>query len=204
MGNTPNHLASSFTRKIIHIFTLCIMESPRPGAHMLVQALLEAILYISIVTPYFIYAWAYRRPWQFLHYFKPERFEQIGIVFKVISNTLEGYFAITGGVNWSGLPIGVVLFVVGQVLNSAVYKRLGAARTYYGFEFGLLEPEIMTGFPFYLYHAQYKGSLLSALGMLFGFNPSPILTIATACWVLSYLFIIQVEDGPPGPHKLKD
>lgn len=166
--------------------------------------ILEAVLCVSILLPPSIYAWAYLRPWQFLKYFAAVRFEQIGIVLKLISNPLEGYFALRSGLDMRMLPLGIALFVLGQILNSAVYRRLGGPRTYYGYEFGILPAEQINGFPFYLFHAQYKGSLLSAIGIFIAFAPSPALTIATICWVIGYIFIIQIEDGPPGPHTLKD
>jgi methylene-fatty-acyl-phospholipid synthase len=60
--------------------------------------------------------------------------------------------------------VGVLLIVVGQSLNFAVFRRLGRVGVFYGNRFG--RPTVWhTGFPFsVLRHPQYVGAALSVWG----------------------------------------
>lgn len=163
-----------------------------------VENILEAVLYPSIFLPYIMYAWAYKWPHSYLKVFSQKAFEVIGIAFKWVSNIIEAYFCLTRGFHTLGACIGIPLFVVGQILNAAVYKRLGKVRTYYGYEFGLVPMQILRGFPFQFYHAQYKGSMLSGFSLFLTFKESRPLIISTMLWLVCYMFIINVENGPCG------
>jgi len=56
---------------------------------------------------------------------------------------------------------GVGLLVYGQVLNGAVFHKLGEAGVYYGVRFGHHIPWV-EGFPFnHMSHAQYVGSVMT-------------------------------------------
>jgi len=91
----------------------------------------------------------------------------LGEVFKPIEFIFLGYFCIKSGVSWNCLPYGIPLIILGQILNSAFYKRLGPERVYYGTELGVTEPKILTGFPLDIGHSQYKGCILTLLGLFF-------------------------------------
>lgn len=163
-----------------------------------IENILEAILYPAIFVPYIIYAWAYKWPGNYLKVFSVKSFEVIGIAFKWVSNVIEAYFCLTRGFNLLGACIGIPIFVVGQILNAAVYKRLGKLGTYYGYEFGQIGRRVLTGFPFNYYHAQYKGSMLSGFSLFLTFNESRAVTVSTLLWLVCYMFIINVENGPCG------
>jgi len=64
----------------------------------------------------------------------------------------------------AALALGVALFLGGQVLNFAVFARLGKVGVFYGNRFGHDVPWIH-GFPFSLVpHPQYVGTLISIWG----------------------------------------
>jgi hypothetical protein len=161
----------------------------------------QVSFYGSIVLPYLLYSMAYRFPRHYVKLLPPQSLEVIGVIFKIISNSLQAWVCIRAGVNWVGAAIGFPLLAVGQWLNSLVYKKLGRTRVYYGYEFGLVPSDIQTCFPFSVHHAQYKGCVLSALGCLLAYNESLELTLATIGWVISFFFILAIEDGPPGSMK---
>jgi protein-S-isoprenylcysteine O-methyltransferase Ste14 len=164
-----------------------------------VQALVP--FYGSILLPYLLYTFAYRFPRHYTKILPPRSVEMIGVIFKVISNCMQAWVCIQAGVNWGGAAIGFPLLIVGQWLNSLVYKKLGNTRVYYGYEFGLVPSDIQTCFPFTIHHAQYKGCVLSALGCFLAYNESLELTLATIGWFISFFFILAVEDGPCGSMK---
>ena len=60
---------------------------------------------------------------------------------------------------------GTQLFLVGQLLNAAIYNAIGKAGVYYGYKIGVPVPWC-TGFPFTLglAHPQYLGSAATAYG----------------------------------------
>jgi len=122
--------------------------------------------------------------------------------FKAIQITvLVGWCMLFGG---SLLPLptapttalvgGVVLLLLGQVLNLSVMWRLGNEGVFYGNRFG--RPiEWQTGFPFSLLpHPQYLGALLSVWGfMLIMRYPNPdwiALPLISTAW---YAWGTQVE-----------
>jgi methylene-fatty-acyl-phospholipid synthase len=159
---------------------------------------LEKLLYVSIVSPYLVYAFAYKFPSLFLKYLPASAFETIGLVFKVVSNLLQAVASLIAGLNYQGLVVGLPLIAIGQYFNYLVYQKLGKTRVYYGYEFGIVKGEFLTGFPFTMFHAQYKGCLLTVLGMFLVFNETRVLSIVTLLWMISYFFIIWIEEGQPG------
>jgi phosphatidyl-N-methylethanolamine N-methyltransferase len=71
-------------------------------------------------------------------------------------------FPLSGSV--LSFSLGVVLIVVGQILNASVFYRLGKAGAFYGERFGYEVPWCRK-FPFsWLKHPQYTGALLSIWG----------------------------------------
>lgn len=126
------------------------------------------------------YVWAWRRSEQFIAVCR-----RIGSGIEPI-DALEGLFRLfkvlqlAVFVGWSmwwdggaltvhgtdGLPLAVAsaLFVAGQILNFAVFKRLGREGVFYGVRFGHLVPWC-NDFPFtILRHPQYVGAVLSIWG----------------------------------------
>jgi hypothetical protein len=156
-------------------------------------------MYVSIVCPYILYAVAYRHPGWFLRIMSPSHFETLALAFKVVSNCLQAYVCLRCGFNLTGSAIGLPLIALGQYLNYLVYRRLGKVRVYYGYEFGVVKGDILGGFPFSVYHAQYKGCIMSVVGLMLACNECRELTIATMLWIVSYLGITWVESGPSGP-----
>ena len=63
------------------------------------------------------------------------------------------------------LLLGTQLFLVGQLLNAAIYNAIGKAGVYYGYKIGVPVPWC-TGFPFNVFtmHPQYAGVCLSIFG----------------------------------------
>ena len=63
------------------------------------------------------------------------------------------------------LVLGTQLFLVGQLLNAAIYNAIGKAGVYYGYKIGVPVPWC-TGFPFNVFtmHPQYAGVCLSIFG----------------------------------------
>jgi methylene-fatty-acyl-phospholipid synthase len=62
---------------------------------------------------------------------------------------------------------GAMIIVVGQVLNAAVFLRLGSKGVFYGNRFGFELPWV-SGFPFSVVsHPQYVGTVLTIWGIFF-------------------------------------
>ena len=158
----------------------------------------DVLLYGSIVAPYIVYAYAYKNPKNFTDFFTLDQFADMSIFAKGISCVLLLIAGIKSGFNKQGVFYGIPLIILGQYLNSTVYKKLGKVRTYYGYEFGVVDLEMLTGFPFTFGHPQYKGSILTVLGGYFLVNNNSRITISCMLWIVCYFFIIAVESTPHG------
>jgi len=92
------------------------------------------------------------------------------------------------------LGIGLVLLLSGQVLNAAVFWRLGENGVFYGNRFGR-SVEWQHGFPFSLLpHPQYFGALVSVWGfMLLMRYPAPDWLVLPALSTVYYLIGARVE-----------
>lgn len=126
------------------------------------------------------YDWAWRRPEQFrlqaarLGIHDPVRaLELLFYVFKVLQIGVVAAWCLYFGrlYGWPSNLFGpaglaaVLLLVVGQVLNVAVFLRLGRLGVFYGNRFGHHIPW-RTGFPFALLrHPQYVGAALTVWGV---------------------------------------
>jgi len=67
--------------------------------------------------------------------------------------------------------IGLLLLIAGQILNIAVYLKLGIKGVYYGIQYKtVLYKKIEKTFPFCIYHPLYLGGGLSYIGLLFIFG----------------------------------
>lgn len=159
---------------------------------------------LSIFIPYSLYAFVYKFPYLFLKVFPPKAFAIIGEFFKPVEFGCIGYFLIKSGVSFSTLPFGLTFIFWGQVLNYVFYKILGADRVYYGTELGVTEFKLYTGFPFSIGHSQYKGCILTLLGLFMCFNQNRESFIGISLWILLYMFDIIIENGKPGPYKRDD
>ena len=75
--------------------------------------------------------------------------------------------------NYFNIYIGWLFILLGQVLNISVYYKLGVKGVYYGIQYKTVKfRKIFNEFPFYIYHPQYLGGVLSYIGvfLLFGYN----------------------------------
>ncbi|MFO0691543.1 MAG: methyltransferase [Myxococcota bacterium] len=92
------------------------------------------------------------------------------------------------------VALGLAMILVGQVLNVAVFRRLGRAGVFYGTRFGLKVPWV-TGFPFSLLtHPQYVGTVLSIWGLfLLGRHPHPDWAVLPLLETLYYFVGAQLE-----------
>ena len=160
--------------------------------------LLELLFVVTLVTPYFCYSVAYLAPTTFKKVLTQRQLVVFSSVLKAVCMCLYIYFGFEAGVNYAGLPLGLVLFAAGQYLNLLVYRLLGELRAYYGWELGLFSGPMLTGFPWTIGHAQYKGLMISVIGSWCCFNPAPKFTAMNMLWVAMYFYIITVESIPPG------
>lgn len=91
-----------------------------------------------------------------------------------------------------------VLILLGQVLNAAIYKAIGADGVYYGFKLGRPVPW-SSAFPFNAgyRHPQYVGAVLSQLGVLLPLTTAATLDLGlgvlTAYWVTLYVITSIIE-----------
>jgi uncharacterized membrane protein YuzA (DUF378 family) len=96
------------------------------------------------------------------------------------------------------LALGLALLGAGQVLNAAVYRKLGKAGVYYGCRLGKPTPW-QTGFPFNtVSHPQYTGSVLSIWGAAVVFCTAAHLDrgfyALVGLWTLFYIVTTIIED----------
>lgn len=84
---------------------------------------------------------------------------------------------------------GVPWFVIGQLLNYSVYKKIGVSGVYYGRELGVIPASLpfVQGFPFIIPHPMYVGACMSIYGTLqiMGYDRSG--NIIPAAWWLGLL-----------------
>ncbi len=97
---------------------------------------------------------------------------------------------VLGGFSPLQLP-GAALMAIGQLLNVAVYYRIGILGVYYGAAFGC-KLQWVRGFPFVVPHPQYTGATLTVLGsaLYYGSYFGLVFTLLT---VLGYVVIINIE-----------
>ena len=107
------------------------------------------------------------------------------------------------GFSWGGVTRfqWVCLFhamVVGQGLNTAIYRAIGKPGVYYGYRLGMSVPWV-TGFPFSVFpHPQYIGVCICCLGVCL-WSATPVHVAAgwlnlSCLQVLLYLYMALVED----------
>lgn len=94
------------------------------------------------------------------------------------------------------LAAGATLVGIGQVLNFAVFHRLGRVGVFYGNRFGHAVPW-RTGFPFSVVrHPQYTGTVLSIWGLfVMARFPEPDWALVPALETLYYIVGSRLESG---------
>lgn len=162
------------------------------------DVVVNVVLGISMVVPYLCYSVAYLKPAFFKRISSQNALVSSSSVLKAICMACYAYIAIKSGINYNGLIIGFPCILVGQYLNFVVYNKLGKVRAYYGYELGLFNGSMLSGFPWNIGHAQYKGLMLSVIGTWFCFNQTLRFTAFTMLWVFMYFYIIVVETLPSG------
>jgi methylene-fatty-acyl-phospholipid synthase len=100
------------------------------------------------------------------------------------------------------IALGVVSIVVGQILNFAVFRRLGHVGVFYGARFGLDVPWV-TGFPFsVLAHPQYVGTTLTIWGLFIAVRfPHDDWAVLPLLETLYYYLGAQIEAAVPQPSS---
>lgn len=162
------------------------------------NSIFDILLFFSIVIPYVIYSIAYKLPHVFKQFLNQDQLVSLSSVIKAVSMLLFGILCLNSGFNKSGLILAIPLIAIGQFLNYEVYHKLGKVAAYYGYELGLYNGPQIQGFPFTIGHAQYKGCLLSLIGMYCAFKPTFKLSMFTLIWCLMYFYILLVESTPCG------
>lgn len=106
----------------------------------------------------------------------------------------------TSAAPWAAL----VLIKIGQTLNVAVYKAIGAEGVYYGREIGTKsgkDLQLVSCFPFncrFLPHPMYLGAIFTSvgLGLLWGYGKvSADVYMYVGISIISYMFSIRSESG---------
>lgn len=164
---------------------------------MNLELIFRIIVYIDVaitIFPYLTYTLAYKYTDKLPKFVTQNVFIQFAQILKL----LEFIFGLPtlwfAGINNVGVCIGAPMIFIGQYLNELVYTVLGDAGVYYGLEMKVVKPRRISGFPFTIGDPQYKGSLITVLGIYFCFNSTKDLLLITMAWVLSYFYIICVEN----------
>lgn len=153
---------------------------------------------LTVTIPYVIYTWAYTRPKHYLSHFSQKFMIDFSSYLHFFSFVLYGYICLQSNFQWQSFLFSIPLILFGQFLNMIVYKKLGMCRTYYGWELGLYDGNIIYEFPFQLGDAQYKGCMMTIIGCFFSFKPTLDTTIASVIWLATYAYIIIIENLTPG------
>ncbi|EAY06423.1 hypothetical protein TVAG_403800 [Trichomonas vaginalis G3] len=153
---------------------------------------------LTVLYPYVIYTWAYTNPVHFLKHCSQKFLIDTSSYSHFFSFVLYGYICLQSEFLLESFLFSIPIIIIGQVLNFAVYKKLGMCRTYYGWELGLYNGELISGFPFKMGDAQYKGCMLTILGCFFSFKATLDVTVATLVWLIAYTYIIIIENLTPG------
>lgn len=158
----------------------------------------NTVAIITILAPYWFYAWAYKYPRSFRRFFTQKQLMKASQIAKIISCICHLPACYSAGPNGPGLCIAIPFLFVGQYLNELVYAMLGDAGVYYGIELKSIRPKRIGGFPFTIRDPQYKGSILTVFAFFFAFNTTRETIMLTITWMLSYFCIVIVENTPGG------
>ena len=136
--------------------------------------MLEYLIYFVSVLPVVVYPIPYISP-RLLSQARLIQCSQLRIVGQVVLSSW--YLVDTYGCplsSWSSLVwFGLLLVIMGQVLNVAVYRQLGVHGVYYGRQYDHGGTKCQTvavhnGFPFCVSHPMYIGGCLTYAGAFFG------------------------------------
>lgn len=162
------------------------------------QYLLIIVFLITMITPYMLYTWAFKRPKSFLAHMSQDNLVTVSSILHAITIVIYTVFCFESGFNKNGLIFSIPCISIGQFLNYQVYSKLGKVRAYYGWELDLDNGPQVQGFPFTLKDPQYKGCLLTLLGVFLMFKTSAQLLFTTVSWALMYVYMIIMENTPSG------
>jgi methylene-fatty-acyl-phospholipid synthase len=139
----------------------------------------DNLIYLAIMSiPHIYYFWIWVNPSAFTRTTRALN-QKDPVAFLANSATLIKFLQFGMGIFWSmnhgvipnpmdnmkTLVLGGVFFLIGQILNIAVYQTLGRNGVYYGSRLGQPCPWV-TGFPFNTVpHPQYVGSVLTLWGL---------------------------------------
>ena len=96
--------------------------------------------------------------------------------------------------------IGIVFIIIGQILNMAVYFRLGRRGVYYGLQYKTVQfRKLENTFPFYISHPQYLGGVFSYIGsyLVMAINDglfNPMLTVLISNILIVQLYLVVMEN----------
>ncbi|MEX1081609.1 MAG: methyltransferase [Halofilum sp. (in: g-proteobacteria)] len=147
-------------------------------------AVLTALAALALALEKATYWWVWHYPQRFQAWYVRQpllremadpaaAFERLFRLFKAIQLLVYGGWIIWFSIRTEWLPNGdplwlslaLLLIAIGQLLNMAVFARLGRAGTFYGVRFGQSVPWV-EGFPFSMVsHPQYTGTVLSIWGL---------------------------------------
>lgn len=125
--------------------------------------------YISIFLPIVLYAIPYLNT----QIIKQETFIKVCHIRMGILLIFNYLYLLTSHYNMLSdsllyILIGGALVVIGQILNFAVYSKLGVKGVYYGIQYKKVKfRRFIDEFPFYIYHPQYLGGAISYIGVFF-------------------------------------
>ena len=140
---------------------------------MLLAALLAAAL-LAVERVSYVLVWRYPDRFRQLVRSDPvDALQKLFLLFKLIQISVFTGWIITFSesfppmptADWPWLALGCALIALGQILNMAVFWRLGKVGVFYGNKLGHEVPWVQ-GFPFSLVpHPQYVGTLMSIWGL---------------------------------------
>lgn len=170
-----------------------------------------ATCFLLLALERLTYAYAWRRPGRFTARVRRARwlsddpvlalrslfrwFKFIQVVVIIMwCQWFSGQWLPVPAASWPVFGLGLLLVVVGQVLNAGVMLRLGTQGVFYGNKFGRDVPWV-TGFPFSIVpHPQYLGALMTVWGVLLAMRyPNPDWLVLPLLSSLYYLLGARLE-----------
>lgn len=129
-------------------------------------------------------------------YFEHDELVLIIISLIVVTAVLYIHISAKAQFNVAGLWMAIPLLLLGGYLVISTHIKLGKKGTFFGREYKIYAEEL-TGFPFSIGHAQYKGCIIMLLGWWCAFKHTHELTGMTGLWIISIMIQMTVET-PPG------
>jgi hypothetical protein len=160
--------------------------------------LLFSIAITFTLCPYALYTWAYKFPASFSRLLTQGQLVEIAQWMKLICVACSLPTMYQAGMNGPGLVIGLPLAILGQYLSEVVYSLLGDAGVYYGIELGTVKPRRITGFPFHVSNPQYRGAVMTVIGLMMCVNITREIVMLITAWLVAYFYEICVENTKGG------